>query len=72
MVRDRALPRLRGKYVFGDLCDSRAARGIRARRALPRRAGARRAGANLASFGEDSRGEVFAVSLSGPVYRLRR
>jgi hypothetical protein len=25
---------------------------------------------NLASFGEDLRGELYAISLSGPVYRL--
>jgi hypothetical protein len=27
---------------------------------------------NLVSFGEDSRGRVYAVSLDGPVYRLGR
>jgi hypothetical protein len=25
---------------------------------------------NLSSFGEDARGRVYALSLSGPVYRL--
>jgi hypothetical protein len=27
---------------------------------------------NLVSFGEDGRGRVYAVSLSGPVYRVGR
>ena len=70
VVRDRSLPRLRGKYVFGDLCESRlrvaSLRGGRSRggRALGVRV------PNLVSFGEDARGKVFAVSLNGPVYRL--
>ena len=70
VVRDRSLPRLRGKYVFGDLCESRlrvaSVRGGRSRggRALGVRV------PNLVSFGEDARGRVFAVSLNGPVYRL--
>ena len=70
VVRDRSLPRLRGKYVFGDLCDPRlrvaSLRGGRSRggRALGVRV------SNLVSFGEDARGRVYAVSLNGPVYRL--
>jgi glucose/arabinose dehydrogenase len=70
VVRDRSLPRLRGKYVFGDLCDPKlrvaSLRGGRSRggRALGVRV------SNLVSFGEDARGRVYAVSLDGPVYRL--
>jgi len=69
VVRDRSL-RLRGRYVYGDLCDP----AIRSARLLPGGArGDRPTGLRvpqLVSFGEDARGRVYAVSLSGPVYRL--
>jgi glucose/arabinose dehydrogenase len=69
VVRDRSSS-LKGRYVYGDLCNSRLF-SVRLRpghasgnRGLPARVG------NLVSFGEDARGRVYAVSLSGPVYRL--
>src|SRR5581483_8201909 len=66
-----AAPRaLHGRYVYGDLCNSRLF-SVRLRRghasgdrALPLRVG------NLVSFGQDARGRLYAVSMSGPVYRL--
>jgi glucose/arabinose dehydrogenase len=69
VVRDRRLD-LAGRYVFGDYC-----RGvIESARLVPKRAlGVRQTRlrvANLSSFGEDARGRVYAVSLSGPVYRF--
>ena len=70
VVRDRALS-LFGRYVYGDLCHAEL-RAVK----LGRRGGAsgdRGLGLsvqNLVSFGEDSRGRVYAVSLGGPVYRL--
>jgi glucose/arabinose dehydrogenase len=71
VVRDRGVPALYGRYVYGDYCDGRIrvatlAAGRRARdRALglPRIEG-------LSSFGEDASGRVYATSLAGPVYRL--
>ena len=71
VVRDRSLPGLRGRYLFGDFCKSadrlgEAERGPRATRV---RATSLRV-ASLSSFGEDARGRVYAVSLNGPVYRL--
>jgi glucose/arabinose dehydrogenase len=72
VVRGGSVPRLRGKYVFGDFCDPRlrvaSLRGGRLRggRPLGVRVG------SLVSFGEDARGRVYAVSLDGPVYRLAR
>jgi glucose/arabinose dehydrogenase len=73
VMRDRSLPpRLRGKYVFGDLCDARL------RFASVRGGGSRRGRLlgvgvpNLVGFGEDARGRVYAVSLDGPVYRIAR
>jgi glucose/arabinose dehydrogenase len=61
---------LNGRYVYGDLCNSRLYSvrlhpgGASGNRALPVRVG------NLVSFGEDALGRAYAVSLSGPVYRL--
>jgi glucose/arabinose dehydrogenase len=71
VVRDRALPRLFGRYVYSDACDSRI-------RVTTLRPGSAPAGTPLAlpkltsvvSFGEDARGRVYVVSLAGPVYRL--
>jgi hypothetical protein len=70
IVRDRSVKALYGRYVYGDFCASglRTAK-LRTGRAL---AGGR-PGLNvqsLSSFGEDARGRVYALSLSGPVYRL--
>ena len=70
VYRGGAIPALRGAYVFGDFCTG-------ALEALARRPGRtpvnRELGPvvpNLASFGEDAEGELYALSLAGPVYRL--
>jgi glucose/arabinose dehydrogenase len=71
VVRDRGVPGLYGRYVYGDFCESRI-------RAATLRAGHRTTGKvlslpkvdALSSFGEDSSGRVYATSLNGPVYRL--
>jgi glucose/arabinose dehydrogenase len=70
IVRDRALSRLYGRYLFGDLCKKRI---LSARLARPRAKDLRATSlqvSGLDSFGEDARGRVYAVSLNGPVYRL--
>ena len=74
VVRDRALPALAGRYVYGDYClgqlrsvrlgEGRAS-GDRAIASVPRIEG-------LSSFGEDARGRVYVLSLNGPVYRFVR
>jgi len=70
VVRDRALSGLRGRYLFGDICKSRIySAKLSAGRATSVRATAMRI-QSVSSFGEDARGRVYAVSLSGPVYRL--
>jgi glucose/arabinose dehydrogenase len=70
VIRDRSMGTLRGAYVYGDLCDSR----LRVARIGSGRArGGRLLGVGvdqLVSFGEDARGRVYAVSLSGDVFRL--
>lgn len=70
VVRDRSLGALYGSYVYGDSCDGvvRSARlhtGGTSRRSLT---GLTIPG--LSSFGQDTSGRVYALSLSGPVYRL--
>jgi hypothetical protein len=70
VVRDPELPRLYGRYLFGDFCDGRL-RSMRLQR--PRARGVRFEHLTvpaLSSFGEDTRGRVYATSLAGPLFRL--
>jgi glucose/arabinose dehydrogenase len=71
VVRDRSLPALRGRYVYGDYCKGRlySARLRSGGASRPRAVGVRKV-EGLSSFGEDARGRVYVTSLSGPVYRL--
>jgi glucose/arabinose dehydrogenase len=72
VIRDRSLGRgWYGRYVYGDYCEP-TIRLARLRRGTARTRPTRLRVANLASFGEDGRGRVYAVSLSGPVYRIGR
>jgi glucose/arabinose dehydrogenase len=72
VVRDRSLPDLEGRYVYGDLCKGQ----LRSARLAPGSASDDAAIKGLAtvqqlsSFGEDALGRVYVVSLTGPVYRL--
>jgi glucose/arabinose dehydrogenase len=71
VVRDTSLRSLYGRYLYGDFCEGEL-------RSFTSRPGAeatddRPLGVGvpqLSSFGEDSRGRIYAVSLDGPVYRL--
>ena len=71
VVRGRSPRRLRGRYLYGDVCsgDLWSARFAGGRLADARRVGVRIP--YLVSFGEDARGRLYAVSLDGPVWRLR-
>jgi glucose/arabinose dehydrogenase len=72
VIRDRSLGRgWYGRYVYGDYCEPtiRLAH-LRRGRAPSRRTRLRVS--DLVSFGEDGRGRVYAISLSGPVYRIGR
>jgi glucose/arabinose dehydrogenase len=66
----RRIPGLRGAYLYGDYCAGwvRAARVRGGRVAEQRDLGL--SVPNLTSFGVDPAGELYAMSLSGPVYRL--
>jgi glucose/arabinose dehydrogenase len=72
VVRDRSLPSLYGRYLFGDNCRPQIesvrlsggrARGLRATGLIV---------GSTSSFGEDARGHLYITSLSGPVYRIAR
>jgi glucose/arabinose dehydrogenase len=71
VVRDPGLPGLRGTYVYGDYCKGEVWRArLRSGDASgDRRLNVRNVGP-ISSFGQDTRGRVYVVSLSGPVYRL--
>jgi glucose/arabinose dehydrogenase len=70
VVRDPELPQLKGRYVYGDYCEPTVRSLILA---IPEARNDRPVGVSvesLVSFGEDSGGRIYAVSLNGPVYRL--
>jgi glucose/arabinose dehydrogenase len=72
VIRDRALGRgWTGRYVYGDFCEG-TIRLAHLRRPNAPTHPTRLHVSNLASFGEDGRGRVYAISLSGPIYRIGR
>jgi glucose/arabinose dehydrogenase len=70
VYRGSAIPDLVGAYVFGDFCLGRleafVLEGGRAAGHRDLGVGVR----NLASFGEDAEGELYVLSLDGPVFRV--
>ena len=72
VVRDPALPSLRGKYLYGDFCEGiiyGARLSSSGASANARVAGLPQIPA-LSSFGEDARGRIYVVSLGGAVSRI--
>jgi glucose/arabinose dehydrogenase len=70
VVRDHSLRGLYGRYIYGDLCNSRLfSVKLRSGHATGNRPLSAKV-KDLVSFGEDARAHVYAVSLDGPVYRL--
>ena len=70
VVRDRSLPALYGRYVYGDYCVGDLHSFVPA---IPHARDDRSLGLNvpsLSSFGEDNADHIYAASLDGPVYRL--
>ena len=73
-VRGNRLPKLRGRYLFGDVCSGRL-RSVQLRigSSPVRHARSERLTVPyLDSFGRDARGRLYALSLLGGVYRLSR
>lgn len=70
VYRGKAVPSARGRYFYGDFCSGRMwSFKIAGGRATDVRPGSQRL-EELSSFGEDARGELYAVTLSGRLYRL--
>jgi glucose/arabinose dehydrogenase len=70
VVRDRGVPGLYGRYVYGDYCNSRLrVSTLRAGRAATRTLPVPTI-SGVSSFGEDAAGRVYVLSLNGPVYRF--
>ena len=72
VVRDRSLPALYGRYLFGDNCRPQI-ESVKLRRGHA--SGLRASGLEVSatsSFGEDASGRIYITSLNGPVYRLVR
>jgi glucose/arabinose dehydrogenase len=70
VYRGAAVPAAKGRYFYGDYCTGKiwslrisGGRAITVRREALNISG-------LSSFGEDARGELYAVSLEGRIYRL--
>lgn len=70
VYRGSRVPGLAGAYLFGDFCNGQ----IRALRLTAGKVSEQRSlgleVSNLASFGEDHQGEVYALSLSGGLFRI--
>ncbi len=71
VVRDRSVPSLAGTYVYGDFCLGQIyGAKLRSSGSTTRRVPGLPKVENLASFGEDTRGRVYVVSLGGTVSRI--
>jgi glucose/arabinose dehydrogenase len=70
VVRDHSVPSLYGRYVYGDFCHA----GINSVKLSPGHASGDHptglAVSAMSSFGQDTAGHVYAMSLNGQVYRL--
>ena len=70
VYRGTDIPGLQGAYVFGDFFKPSLRAIVREGQRVVARAELGVEVPNLSSFGEDLEGEQYALSLSGPVYRL--
>ncbi len=70
VVRDRSLPGLYGRYLFGDFCRPQI-ESVKLRRghASDLRATGLQV-STLSSMGQDASGHIYLTSLDGPVYRI--
>jgi glucose/arabinose dehydrogenase len=70
VVRDRSLPSLYGRYLFGDFCRPQI-ESVKLSRGHA--SGLRATGLNVSatsSLGQDASGHIYITSLDGPVYRV--
>jgi glucose/arabinose dehydrogenase len=70
VVRDRSLPRLYGRYLFGDFCRPQI-ESVNLNGGQPKGLHATRLRVSAtSSFGQDADGHIYITSLEGPVYRI--
>src|SRR4029077_3487766 len=71
VYRGAAVPAARGRYFFGDFCSGTiwSTKVTGGKASTPARLGRLD---NVSSFGEDARGELYATTLGGSLYKLRR
>jgi len=71
VYRGSALPALTGNYFYGDFCNG-TIESIQYPGSGPADwTSLLTPGSNLSSFGQDARGELYVVQLTGPVYRIQ-
>jgi glucose/arabinose dehydrogenase len=70
VYRGDAIPELTGAYLFGDLCIGEIEALLVENGRVTGHAALGPVVENLSSFGEDADGELYAMSLSGGVYRI--
>jgi glucose/arabinose dehydrogenase len=72
VVRDRSVPALYGRYLFGDNCRSQIESVNLGRGHATGRRATGLVVSGTSSFGQDTAGHVYITSLNGPVYRIAR
>ncbi len=70
MYRGRALPSLRGSYLFGDLCSDRIQASVSSGKARRKSAPIGKISEKIIGFGTDANDEVYVLGLDGLVVRL--
>jgi glucose/arabinose dehydrogenase len=70
VYRGSEIPELVGAYVFGDFCHGRLEAFVLRDGTAEQHRELGLVVENLASFGEDAAGELYVLSLSGPVFRI--
>lgn len=70
VYRGGAIRDLTGAYLFGDYCNGEIRALLQESGALAAERSLGVSVSNLSSFGEDEAGELYALSLDGPVYRI--
>ncbi len=70
VVRDPALHKLYGRYLFGDNCKAQINSVVLSAGHARQNHATGLSVSGLSAFGQDAAGHIYAVSLGGPVYRL--
>lgn len=70
VYRGNRIPGLRGAFLYGDYCAGEVRAVVNAGGGRSGTTGLGAKAEQLASFGEDEDGELYVLSLSGPVYRV--